>query len=351
MIFTASVIAEFLKGTVEGDPQASVNEVSKIEEGKVGTLSFLANPKYEKYIYDTQATIVIVNEDFKPAKNIGSTLIRVKNAYESFAALLHLYEESKPKKSGISKMASISESASLGNELYIGDFTVISDHVSIGDGAQLYPQVYIGDNVKIGERTIIHPGVKIYEGSEIGAHCVIHAGATIGGDGFGFAPNQENNYQKVPQVGKVIIEDHVEVGANTTIDRATMGATILRKGVKLDNLIMIAHNVEVGENTVMAAQTGISGSTRIGKNCMFGGQVGLIGHITIADGVKIAAQSGIGKNIEEKGAVVQGSPAFDYGPYQRSYVLFKNLPSLRNQINDLEQKVTDLTQKVTDLTQ
>ena len=344
MIFTASVIAEFLQGTVEGDPQASVSEVSKIEEGKAGTLSFLANPKYEKYIYDTQSTIVIVNEDFKPTKEIGSTLIRVKNAYESFAALLQLYEQSKPKKTGISKIASISDTAILGDNLYIGDFTVVSDHVSIGDGTQLYPQVYIGDNVKIGEGTILHPGVKIYEGSEIGSHCVIHAGATIGGDGFGFAPNQENNYQKVPQVGKVIIEDHVEVGANTTIDRATMGATILRKGVKLDNLIMIAHNVEVGENTVMAAQTGVSGSTRIGKNCMFGGQVGIIGHLTIAEGVKIAAQSGIGKSITEKDAVLQGSPAFDFGPYQRSYVLFKNLPSLRNQIHDLEQKVSDLTQ-------
>lgn len=344
MIFTASIIAEFLKGTVEGDPQASVNEVSKIEEGKVGTLSFLSNPKYEKYIYETQATIVIVNEDFKPTKKVDSTLIRVKNAYEAFAALLQLYEQSKPKKSGVSKMASISESALLGENLYIGDFTVVSDHVSLAAGVQLYPQVYVGDNVKIGEGSVLHPGVKVYEGTEIGAHCVIHAGAIIGGDGFGFAPNQENNYQKVPQVGKVIIEDHVEVGANTTIDRATMGATILRKGVKLDNLIMIAHNVEVGENTVMAAQTGVSGSTRIGKNCMFGGQVGLIGHITIANGVKIAAQSGIGKSISEEGAIVQGSPAFDFGPYQRSYVLFKNLPSLRNQINDLERKVSDLAQ-------
>ncbi len=344
MIFTASIIAEFLKGTVEGDPQAIVNEVSKIEEGKVGTLSFLANPKYEKYIYETQATIVIVNEDFKPSKKVGSTLIRVKNAYEAFAALLQLYEQSKPKKIGVSKMASISETALLGENLYIGDFTVVSDHVSLATGVQLYPQVYLGDNVKIGEGSVLHPGVKVYEGTEIGAHCVIHAGAIIGGDGFGFAPNQENNYQKVPQVGKVIIEDHVEVGANTTIDRATMGATILRKGVKLDNLIMIAHNVEVGENTVMAAQTGVSGSTRIGKNCMFGGQVGLIGHITIANGVKIAAQSGIPKSISEEGAVLQGSPAFDFGPYQRSYVLFKNLPSIRNQISDLERKISDLAQ-------
>ncbi len=343
MNFTASVIAELLKGTVDGDPQTSVNDVSKIEDGRPGTLSFLANPKYEKYIYDTQSNIVIVNEDFRPSRKIGTTLIRVKNAYESFAALLQFYEQNKPKKSGVSKMASISESASLGEDLYIGEFVVISDQVTIGAGVKLYPQVYIGDNVKIGEGSILHPGVKIYEGSEIGAHCVIHAGAIIGGDGFGFAPNQENNYQKVPQVGKVIIEDHVEVGANTTIDRATMGATILRKGVKLDNLIMIAHNVEVGENTVMAAQAGVSGSTRIGKNCMFGGQVGLIGHISIADGVKIAAQSGIGKNITEKDVAVQGSPAFDFGLYQRCYVVFKNLPQLRNQVIDLERKVSALT--------
>ncbi len=344
MNFTAAVIAEFLQGTVEGDPQASVSDVSKIEEGKDGTLSFLSNPKYEKYIYDTQSTIVIVNEDFSPVKEIGATLIRVKNAYESFAALLQFYEQSKPKKIGVSNMASISDTASLGEDLYIGDFTVVSDHVTLGAGVQLYPQVFIGDNVKIGEGTILHPGAKVYEGCEIGAHCVIHAGAIIGGDGFGFAPNQENNYQKVPQVGKVIIEDHVEVGANTTIDRATMGATILRKGVKLDNLIMIAHNVEVGENTVMAAQTGVSGSTRIGKNCMFGGQVGLIGHITIADNVKIAAQSGIPKSIRQEGAIVQGAPAFDFGYYQRCYVVFKNLPSLRNQIIDLERKVSDLSQ-------
>jgi len=342
MNFTAALIAEYLKGTVEGNPEANVNDVTKIEEGKAGTLSFLANPKYEKYIYDTLSTIVIVNDDFKPQKEVTPTLIRVKNAYESFAALLRLYEQSKPQKSGISKLSSISESAKLGEELYVGDFTVISDNVSIGNRVQLYPQVYIGDNVSIGEGTIIHPGVKVYEGTIIGAHCVIHAGAIIGGDGFGFAPNQENNYEKVPQVGRVIIEDHVDVGANTTIDRATMGATILRKGVKIDNLIMIAHNVEVGENTVMAAQTGVSGSTKIGKNCMFGGQVGLIGHIEIADGVKIAAQSGIPKGIKDEGAVVQGSPALEFGHFQRSYVLFKNLPKLRNQLIDLEKKVAEL---------
>ena len=344
MNFTAALIAEFLKGSVEGNPEATVSDISKIEEGKPGTLSFLANPKYEKFIYDTQSTIVIVNTDFQPQKEISATLVRVKNAYESFAALLRLYEQSKPRKTGISKMASVSETASLGKELYVGDFTVISGNASIGNGVQLYPQVYVGDHVKIGEGSILHPGVKVYEGCEIGSNCVIHAGAVIGADGFGFAPNQDNNYEKVPQVGKVIMEDHVEIGANTTVDRATMGATILRKGVKLDNLVMIAHNVEVDENTVIAAQSGISGSTKVGKNCMFGGQVGLIGHINIASGVKIAAQSGITKDIKEEGIVIQGSPAFEFGPYERSYLLFRNLPKIREQINELERKVDGLTQ-------
>jgi UDP-3-O-[3-hydroxymyristoyl] glucosamine N-acyltransferase len=343
MNFTAEVIADFLKGTIEGDPQVSVSEVSKIEEGRPGTLSFLANPKYEKYIYETEASIVIVNQDFKPHRPVSPTLIRVQNAYESFAALLRLYEGQKPKKVGISKMASIASSARLGNDLYVGEFAVVSDRVSLGSGVQIYPQVYIGEGVSIGEGTVLHPGVKVYEGTEIGAHCIIHAGAVIGGDGFGFAPNQENNYEKIPQVGKVMIEDYVEVGANTTIDRATMGATILRKGVKLDNLIMIAHNVEVGENTVMAAQTGVSGSTKVGRNCMFGGQVGLIGHITIADGVKIAAQSGIPKSIKQENAVVQGSPPLDFTHFQRCYVVFKNLPDIRNQIIDLEKKIAELT--------
>jgi UDP-3-O-[3-hydroxymyristoyl] glucosamine N-acyltransferase len=342
MNFTASVIAEFLKGSVEGNPEAAVNDVSKIEEGKAGTLSFLANPKYEKYIYDTESTIVIVNEDFTPQKKIPATLIRVPNAYESFAALLRFYEQSKPKKSGVSPQASISESAKMGKDLYVGEFTVVSENVSLGNGVVLYPQVYVGEGVQIGEGTILHPGVKVYEGCVIGNHCVIHAGAIIGGDGFGFAPNQENNYEKVPQLGKVIIEDHVEIGANTTVDRSTMGATILRKGVKLDNLIMIGHNVEVGENTVIAAQSGISGSSKVGKNCMFGGQVGLIGHITIASGVKIAAQSGITKDIKEEGIVIQGSPAFDFGPYQRSYAVFRNLPKLAKQISDLEKRTENL---------
>jgi len=342
MNYTASVIAEFLKGSVEGNPEATVSDVSKIEEGRSGTLSFLANPKYEKYIYDTQSTIVIVNADFSPQKSIPATLIRVQNAYESFAALLRLYDQSKPKKTGISKQASISESATVGKNIYVGEFTVVSDKVTLGDGVQLYPQVYVGDRVTIGEGSILHPGVKVYEGCVIGANCVIHSGAIIGGDGFGFAPNLENNYEKVPQLGKVILEDHVEIGANTTVDRSTMGATILRKGVKLDNLIMIGHNVEVGENTVIAAQSGISGSSKVGKNCMFGGQVGLIGHITIANGVKIAAQSGITKDIKDEGIVIQGSPAFEFGPYQRSYAVFRNLPKLLNQINELEKRTENL---------
>lgn len=342
MDFKASVIAEFLKGSVEGNPEAKVNDVSKIEEGKAGTLSFLANPKYEKYIYNTESTIVIVNEDFTPQKSIPATLIRVPNAYESFAALLRLYEQSKPKKAGLSPQASIAESAKMGKDIYVGEFTVVSDKVSMGNGVVLYPQVYVGEGVQIGEGTILHPGVKVYEGCVIGKHCVIHAGAIIGGDGFGFAPNQENNYEKVPQLGKVIIEDHVEIGANTTVDRSTMGATILRKGVKLDNLIMIGHNVEVGENTVIAAQSGISGSSKVGKNCMFGGQVGLIGHITIASGVKIAAQSGITKDIKEEGIVIQGSPAFEFGPYQRSYAVFRNLPKLAKQVSDLEKRTENI---------
>jgi len=339
MDFKAEVIAEFLQGEVDGDPKASVTDVSKIEEGRKGTLSFLANPKYEKYIYETRSSIVIVNKDFNPQKPVSTTLIRVKNAYESFAALLRLYEQSKPKKTGISPLSSIAESASLGKDCYVGEFTVVHENASIGDGVQLYPQVYIGDNVKIGEGSQIYPGVKIYEGCEIGKNCVIHSGAIVGADGFGFAPNQENNYEKVPQVGKVIMEDHVEVGANTTVDRATMGATILRKGVKLDNLVMIAHNVEVGENTVMAGQCGVAGSTQVGSNCMLGGQVGLSGHIRIANGVKIAAQSGLTKDIKKEDLIIQGSPPLDFAHYQRCYVVFKNLPDLKKQVDQMEKQL------------
>lgn len=346
MNFTAETIAQFLKGTVDGDPASSVSDVAKIEEGREGALSFLANPKYEKYIYDTKASIVIVNKDFKPEKPVNSTLIRVENAYESFAALLNLYEQSKPRKSGVDKMVSISESADIGANPYIGEFTVIGDNAVIGSDVQIHPQVYIGEGVTIGDGTILYPGVKVYSGCTIGKHCTLHSGVIIGADGFGFAPNSDNDYKKVPQVGTVIIEDHVEIGANSTVDRATMGSTIIRKGVKLDNLIMVAHNVEIGKNTVIAAQSGISGSTKIGKNSLIGGQVGIIGHLTLADGVKIAAQSGIGKDIKKEGDVVQGSPAFDYLPYQKSYAVFRNLPELRKQIFDMEKEIKDLKSKL-----
>lgn len=344
MNFTAQTIAEFLSGTIDGNPEATISDVAKIEEGREGTLSFLANPKYEKFIYETKASIVIVNKDFVPDKPVKATLIRVKNAYEAFATLLNLYEQSKPKKTGISKLASIAESAKLGKGLYIGDFTVIEESAEIGEACLIYPQVYIGDNVKIGNNTILFPGVKVYENCVIGNGCILHAGVVIGGDGFGFAANEENNYQKVPQLGNVIIEDNVEIGANTTVDRATMGSTILRKGVKLDNLIMIAHNVELGENTVIAAQTGISGSTKVGANCLMGGQVGLAGHLTIAEDVKIGAQAGIGSSVKKEGSVIMGSPAFELSSFYKSYAVFRNLPELRKQLIAVEKDLNELKQ-------
>jgi UDP-3-O-[3-hydroxymyristoyl] glucosamine N-acyltransferase len=342
MKFNAAMIAGFLKGTVEGNPDVEVDNISRIEEGKPGTLAFLANPKYEKYIYETEASIVLVNKDFKPEKKINATLVRVDNAYEAFASLLEMYQQAKPQKKGINEKASIHNTATLGDNLYVGDFTVIDQNAKIGNDVKLYPQVYVGDGVEIGEGTVIYAGVKIYEGCKIGKNCVIHSGAVIGADGFGFAPQDDSNYRKVPQVGIVILEDNVEIGANTCIDRATMGATIIRRGVKLDNLIQIAHNVEVGQNTVMAAQTGIAGSTRIGKDCMFGGQVGIVGHLNIADKVKIAAQSGIIKDVVKEGEVLQGSSAIPFKDYWKSYLIFTKLPELRQQLIQLDRTVKDL---------
>ena len=336
MKFSAQQIAVALGGTVEGDESVEVNSLSKIEEGKEGTLSFLANPKYTHYIYETKASIVIVNDTFKPEKSLSTTLIRVADAYSSFAALLDLYQQSKPVPKGISDKASIHESAKIGKDAYIEAFAFIGENVQIGDNCQIYSGSSIGKNAKVGDNTIINAGVKIYEDCVIGNHCTIHSGTIIGADGFGFAPQADNNYKKIPQIGNVILEDFVEVGANTTIDRATVGSTIIRKGVKIDNLIQIAHNVEIGENTVIAAQTGISGSTKIGKNCMIGGQVGMVGHIVIADGVKIAAQSGIGKSITEENAIVEGSPAFNVRDFQRSYIHFRRLDTLVKRVNDLE---------------
>ncbi len=338
MIFTAQQIADALNGVVDGNPETEVSSLSKIEEGKKGTLTFLANPKYTSFIYQTQASIVIVNEDFEPEKKISATLIRVKNAYNAFAQLLELYQSTKERKAGISDRAFIADNAVIGKDVYIGEFVSIGEHTVIQDHTKIYPHTTIGSNCKIGSNTKIFSGVNIYDECVVGNECTLHAGVVIGADGFGFAPQDDNNYNKVPQIGNVIIEDRVEIGANTTIDRATLGSTIIRRGAKIDNLIQIAHNVEIGENTVIAAQTGISGSTKIGKNCMIGGQVGIIGHLEIADGVKIAAQSGIGKSIPEENAIVEGSPAFNIRDYQRSYVHFRRLDKLVKRVNELERK-------------
>lgn len=339
MTFSAQQIAGLLNGIIEGDPEVTVYKLSKIEEGEPGSLTFLANPVYTQYIYKTNATIVVVNKNFIPEQPVKSTLIRVDNAYEAFAKLLELYNQVKMNQSGISDRASVSATARLGEKVFLGDFTFIGENATIGDNVKIFPQVFIGDNVKIGDNTIIYPGVKVYSDCIIGKSCVIHAGVVIGGDGFGFAPQEDNNYRKVAQIGNVVIEDHVEIGSNTTIDRATLGSTIIRQGVKLDNLIQVAHNVEIGENTVIAAQTGISGSTKIGRNCMFGGQVGIAGHLTIADNVKIGAQAGVSSSIKTPGQIVIGSPAIEASVFRRSSVYFKNLQSLANDIAALKEKV------------
>lgn len=341
MEFSAQQIADLLGGSVEGDATVTVNNLSKIEEGSPKTLSFLANPQYTPYIYETNASIVIVNNNLTLERAVKSTctLIRVENAYESFAKLLELYNQFKGHKAGVEQPSFMAESAVMGEEGYRGAFSYIGQRTKIGKNVKIYPNCFVGDDCVIGDNTTLYAGVKVYQDCKIGNHCTLHAGVVIGSDGFGFAPNSENNYNKVPQIGNVVVEDHVEIGANTTIDRATLGSTIIRKGVKLDNLIQIAHNVEIGENTVIAAQSAIAGSTKIGKNCMFGGQVGIIGHLKIADGTKIAAQSGIGHSIEKENEIVQGSPAFGIGEYKRSYVLFKNLPKLNDKLRELEKKI------------
>jgi UDP-3-O-[3-hydroxymyristoyl] glucosamine N-acyltransferase len=336
MEFTAKQIAGYLGGTVEGDPEARVSDVSKIEEGRPGTLSFLANMKYQAHIYKTRSSVVLVQMDFIPTEPVACTLVRVDDPYRALAKLLTLVEK-RPNRSGIEPMAFVHPEATLGNDVYVGSFSYISKGSKIGNNVKIFPQVYISEDVIINDDTWIFSGVKVHNNSVIGSHCVIHSGVVIGGDGFGFAPVTGSDFTKVPQVGNVVIEDYVEIGSNTTIDRATIGSTILRKGVKLDNLIQIAHNVEIGENTVIAAQTGISGSTRIGRNCMIGGQVGIIGHINIADGTKIAAQSGVGQSVKAPGTAIQGSPAYDLIPYQRSYVYFRKLPELVERIRKIEQ--------------
>jgi len=340
MEFTASTIAGFLNGEIEGNPDVKVNTIAKIEEGFEGALSFLANPVYEQYIYTTNSSIVLVNKTFVPTDEIKATLIRVDNAYESFAALLRLVEQSKPRKKGIHSSAVIEPSAKIGNDVYIGPYSYIGENCSVGSGCSIYPNVYIGDNSKVGDNCILYAGVKIYHECVIGNECIIHSGAVIGSDGFGFAPSAAE-YLKIPQLGNVILEDNVEIGANTAIDRATMGSTVIRKGVKLDNLIQIGHNVEVGENTVMAAQVGIAGSTKIDKNCMLGGQVGIAGHLKIGANSKLGAQAGIISNIKEDSAVL-GAPALDIKQYMRSYAIFRKLPDLKTKLDTLEKDVIAL---------
>ncbi len=335
MEFNAQQIAQLLEGTVEGNPKAIVRNVSKIEEGKPETLTFFANQKYEKYVYTTQASVVIVNNDFVPQQSVQATLIRVPDAYQALAKLLEMYEQMQPQKSGIEQPSFIHATASMGDFAYIGAFSYIGENVKLGTNVKVYPQVYIGDNVTIADNTILYAGVKIYKNCRIGANCVIHSGAIIGGDGFGFAPDANNVYKKVSQIGNVVVEDNVEIGANTTIDRATMGSTMIHKGVKLDNLIQIAHNVEIGENTVIASQTGIAGSAKIGRNCMFGGQVGIAGHITVAEGSRFAAQTGVASTIKKENGVYMGAPSQDLSDFQRSFVVFRKLPEMKKQLDVL----------------
>ena len=334
MEFSARQIAELLKGEISGNADVKVNTVSKIEEGKPGSLSFLANPKYTKYIYETEASVIIVSKNFFPEKKVNATLIKVDDAYKAFASLLEIYQQYKNQKTGISRKAVIEETATLGKNLYIGAGVYIGENTEIGDNCKIYPNTYIGDNVKIGEDTVIHSGVNIYSETIVGKECTLYAGVVLGSDGFGFAPQNMAEFKKVPQIGNVILEDRTEIGANTTVDRATIGSTIIRKGVKIDNLVQIAHNVEIGENTVIAAQTGVSGSTKIGKNCMIGGQAGFAGHLKISDNVKIGAQSGVHKNLPE-GAIVQGSPVVGYREWYRIAAILSKLPDIYRKIQKL----------------
>jgi UDP-3-O-[3-hydroxymyristoyl] glucosamine N-acyltransferase len=337
MEFTAQTISEFLQGEVEGNPETKVTDVSKIEEGKPGTLCFLANPKYEKFLYTTEASVIIVNRDLKLTEPVKATLIRVDDSYKAFASLLELYNSFKPQKSGIEQPCSIAPSAKIEEDVYVGAFTYISENVKLGKNVKIYPQCYIGENVSIGENTIIFAGARIYHECKIGANCIIHSNTVIGADGFGFAPQSENNnYKKIPQIGNVIIEDYVEIGALSAVDRATMGSTYIRKGVKLDNMVHIAHNVEVGENTVIAAQTGIAGSTKIGRDCMFGGQVGIAPHLTIANGVKLGASSGVNSSIKIENAVMIGAPVQPFSEFMKCYVVFRKLPDMKKDIDEMK---------------
>ncbi|MBR2367731.1 MAG: UDP-3-O-(3-hydroxymyristoyl)glucosamine N-acyltransferase [Alistipes sp.] len=339
MQFTAEMIAGLLNGTIVGDKNATVSTVSSIDGGKSGSLAYLTNPKYEEFIYTTQATIVLVDNEFEPKKEVSTTLIKVANVGECVLSLLEMYNASRPRKKGISKLASISEEAHIGEECYVGDFTVIERGAKIGNGCQIYPQCYIGDNVTIGEGTKIYPGVKVYEGCVIGANCILHSGVVIGADGFGFAPREDGTFAKIPQLGNVIIEDNVELGANTCIDRAKTDSTIIRHGVKLDNLIQIGHNVEVGNDTVMSAQVGIAGTSKVGANCFVAGQVGVADHVTIGNRVQIGSKSGIDKNVGD-GEIRFGYPALPGLQYHRSFAVFRQLPDMAAKLRELEKRLS-----------
>ncbi|WP_338644626.1 UDP-3-O-(3-hydroxymyristoyl)glucosamine N-acyltransferase [Flavobacterium sp. KS-LB2] len=338
MKFTAEQIAGILEGEVVGNPMVEVFRLSKIEEGTEGSLTFLSNPKYLNYIYSTKASVTIVNETFVAESPLTTTLIKVQDAYAAFSKLLEFYNQVKLNKSGIEQPSFLSENAKYGDNLYLGSFSYVGQNVVLGKNVKIYPNCFVGDNVVIGDNVILFAGAKIYSETLIGNNCTIHSGAIIGADGFGFAPNPDGTYTKIPQIGNVIIEDNVDIGSCTTIDRATMGSTIIRKGVKLDNQIQIAHNVEIGENTVIAAQTGVAGSTKIGKSGMIGGQVGISGHLNIGNNVRIQAQSGVGRNIKDD-EILQGSPTFGYNDFSKSYVHFKNLPKIVAEIEELKKQI------------
>jgi len=344
MEFSAKQIAAYLKGEVVGDENATVHTFAKIEEGVPGAISFLSNPKYTSYIYETESSIVLVNNTFEPEHEVKATLVKVDNAYESLAQLLTLYEASKPKKFGIDPLAFVASTAKVGQNAYIGAFAYIGENVVIGDNAQIYPHSFVGDNVKIGNDTLLYSGVNVYHDCRIGNSCILHSGCVIGADGFGFAP-AKSGYDKIPQIGIVDIEDNVEIGANTCVDRATMGHTIIHSGTKLDNLIQIAHNDEIGSNTVMAAQCAIAGSTKIGSWCMFGGQVGVAGHIHIGDKVSCGGQSGIGSNVKS-GQVIIGSPAYDAKGWMKSSAVFKRLPDMYAELNAMRKEINELKEKL-----
>lgn len=342
MKFNAQIIASFLNGTIDGDPNTEVSGISKIEEGQKGTLSFLANPKYSKYLYTTDSSIVLINKDFQLEQEIKTTLIRVDDAYSSFAKLMELYLKQKYSRIGISSKSSISESAKLGNDLYIGHNVVIENNVKIGDNVKIYPNVYIGNNVKIDENTIILSNVTIFDDTIIGKNCMIHAGAVIGDDGFGNAQQADGSFKRIAQIGNVIIEDDVEIGSNTCVDRATLGSTIIKKGARIDNLIQIAHNVIIGKHTAIAAQTGVSGSAEIGDYCMLGGQVGIVGHLKIANKNIITAKSAVAGNITKENQVLQGIPAIEIMKAKRAIVVYKDLPQLQRTVYELEKQIREL---------